>query len=171
MIRTIELSYGRKALVDDRDYEEVMKHKWFAYRRRGHWLAARWDYDGNLIFMHEQIAKPEEGWGVRHIEQHQTLNNTRENLVRYRIETPSTAPRVPKNRYRGVAEITLVDGSMRFVARIGKDGGKIDLGRFTDAVEAAKAYDRANYDIRGEKALETANFRDELLEYISQVQA
>jgi hypothetical protein len=165
--KTIELTYGRKALVNEQDYEEISKYKWFAYRRKGKWFAARWEYD-TLIFMHEQIAQPAEGWGVRHAEPYQTLNNIRENLVHYRLETPRP-PRFPKSEYRGVTPVNLADGSTKHVARIGKNGEKIILGRFDDPVDAAKAYDRANYDMNGEEAIEVANFKDALLEYVKQV--
>jgi hypothetical protein len=168
MIREIPLTYGRTTRVSEQDYDRLIKHKWFAYRHQGQWFAARRDLNGRLIFMHEEIARPEPGWGVQHIRLLNTLDNTRENLVRFRYADP-TAPRAVKRLYRGVEEITQADGSTKYVARIGVDKRKITVGRFTDPVEAAKAYDRANYDLNGEKALKEANFRDELLEYVNQV--
>jgi hypothetical protein len=163
----IALTYSRKTLVDARDYDSLIQYIWFAKREQGRWYAARRDYDDNIIYMHNEIAKPEPGWGVRHAEPYQTLNNRRENLVRYRIEMiDATIPRTPKRLYRGVTEIRLVDGTSKYVARIRHDRDRITLGRFTDVIEAAKAYDRANYDLNGEKALAEANFRDDLLEYV-----
>jgi hypothetical protein len=167
----IALTYSRKTLVDARDYDSLIQYIWFAKREQGRWYAARRDYDDNIIYMHNEIAKPEPGWGVRHAEPYQTLNNRRENLVRYRIEVPTTGPRILQRPYRGVTEIKLVDGTAKYVARISRDRTKITLGRFTDVIEAAKAYDRANYDLNGEIALKDANFIDDLQEYIDQVQA
>ena len=163
--KTIELSYGRKALVNEQDYDEISKYKWFAYRRKGHWFAARWDY-GTLIFMQDEIAKPAEGWVVRHAEQHRTLDNRRENLVHYKIETVEQRPQRP---YRGVSEVKLVDGTSRYVARIKYEGKTITLGRFTDPVEAAKVYDLENYRLKGPQALEVANFKEELMASIERI--
>jgi hypothetical protein len=172
MAKLIALSYDRKTLVSNQDYDHLIQWVWFAKRIDGAWYAARLNSKGSLILMHEAIMKPEPGYGVQHIKLLDTLNNTRENLVVYKIEfIDTTMPRPLQRPYRGVQEVTLVDGSTKYVARIGWNGKKITLGRFTDAKDAARAYDTASYDLYGIEALKSANFRDELLEYIDQVQA
>jgi hypothetical protein len=164
MAKEIALTYGRKALVDERDYDRLIQYVWFAKRERGRWYAARRNGDdGGLVYMHEEIAQPAPGWGVRHSFPFQTLNNRRDNLVRYRIENN---PRTLQRPYRGVQEVVLADNTRRYVARIKANGKTITIGRFTDAVEAAKAYDLENYRINGEAALNVANCKDALLEAI-----
>ncbi len=90
-MREINLTRGEVALVSDEDYQYLNQFKWYArdntknktfYARRG----VRVNGKNGGIFMHRDILKvTDRKIQVDHIN-HDTLNNTRENL---RLATPS----------------------------------------------------------------------------------
>ena len=153
-MRSIPLTKGRVALVDDSDFDEISKFKWYAVERRHCCYAARYAYEGgdgsgsrgalgvqSSVFMHRHITNAPVGLYVDH-RNGDGLLNTRENL---RVCTPS------QNQYN---RRHFQDGkSSRFIGVVWdrrrnkwmayiKSGGKtIFLGRFLDETAAAEARD------------------------------
>lgn len=84
-MKTIELTRGKVAIVDDEDYEMLMKWKWYAKYNRDtkSFYAARGGIDGNKkcisIAMHRVIMGARKGQQVDHGD-HDTLNNQKFNL-------------------------------------------------------------------------------------------
>jgi hypothetical protein len=72
---------GKFVLVSDCDYEELNKYHWVvrAYRTGLNPYAIRWCGRLNHIYMHRQVLGDKKGFVIDHIN-HDTLNNTRENL-------------------------------------------------------------------------------------------
>jgi hypothetical protein len=83
MSKTIPLTQGKYAIVDDEDYEAVNKYKWFAQLRSGGWYAARcgdWRERPRKCFhMHRVIMDAPDELFVDHWN-HDGLDNRRSNL-------------------------------------------------------------------------------------------
>ncbi len=84
-MKTIELTQGQVALVDDIDYEYLSQWKWQAsIQSEGYWRATRKIHiDGKqyTVFMHQTVAE-QMGFDFKLIDHRDRdpLNNTRENL-------------------------------------------------------------------------------------------
>ena len=80
-MKEIILGKGQVCLVDDEDFDELNKHKWYmdkvGYARR----ASRRDknYKQKSIFVHRVVMKAEKGEIIDHIN-HNPLDNRKENL-------------------------------------------------------------------------------------------
>ncbi len=84
-MKDIQLTHNKVALVDDADYEELSKYKWWAYEDHGTWYASRSvklpSGRHRWIYMHRQILGLEFGDRRQgdHFN-HDGLDNRRENL-------------------------------------------------------------------------------------------
>lgn len=83
-MKTIPLTKGYSALVDDADYPELIKHRWHVLSfPGGKRYAARYAYQkdtrGKQILMHRQLTGVARGQVVDHRD-HDGLNNQRDNL-------------------------------------------------------------------------------------------
>lgn len=83
-MREIALTQGMVALVDDEDYEELNRHKWYAKKTSdaGSFYAARFQrINGRptTIYMHREIMNCNNGMEVDHRDGN-TLDNRKEKL-------------------------------------------------------------------------------------------
>jgi hypothetical protein len=160
-----KVAAGRVALVDDEDYEVVMRHRWNVYERirpNGSHVGPyattsvpRDDGQGRIrIVQMHQLLMP----GVRQVdhEDGDGLNNQRSNLrpatnVQNHANERKTRTwrgRPTSSRFKGVS---WYKAGSKWMASI-QDGRKRGLGYFTDEVEAARAYDAAAREAFGEFA-------------------
>ena len=70
-MKTIPLTRGKVALVDDQDYDALARHKWGAVWCKPKWYAARHVgsiYKGTrqTLYMHRVILNPGSGFEVDH---------------------------------------------------------------------------------------------------------
>lgn len=80
--KVIPLTQGRRAIVDDDDYEKLSQHLWYLHKTRSTAYAARYDYSGErrkLVYMHREILNPGGNHCVDHVNRY-TLDNRRHNL-------------------------------------------------------------------------------------------
>jgi hypothetical protein len=138
-MKSIPLSKGLFAIVDDGDFDELSKYKWSAGAIRNYPYAVRRP-NGKTILMHRQIMGVfNPNLIVDHIDRN-TLNNTRSNL---RVTTKSMNARNKKasgtSKYMGVS----LHRGKKWIAHIKINGKYKHLGVFSDEVEAAKAYNKA----------------------------
>ncbi len=148
-MKRIPLTQGQFALVDDNDFEQLNKHKWYAQALTyGGFAAVRWQSNGT-VSMHRQIMNAPRGLDVDH-KNHNTLDNRRANL-RICTRSQNLYNQLPQknrtSRYRGV---TFHGGSWE--ARIKKNRNAIYIGRFPLEIEAAKAYDEKAKELYAEFA-------------------
>ena len=139
-MREIELTQGKKALVDKEDYPEISKYKWF-FLNRGY--AAR-KSGGKLILMHRQLLGAIKGQISDH-KNGDKLDNRRKN-IRLCTHSQNMANFGPRQgvKYRGVGQFTSSYRSKRkWQARIRIDGKEKVLGYFYSPTAAARAYNRA----------------------------
>jgi hypothetical protein len=150
-MKTIPLTQGQSALVDDDDYEELSKHKWYAHMSHGHYYAIRNSLRQNgkrtAVKMHRQIINVPDGMATDHING-DGLDNRKCNL---RICNPQQNNTNSKKRtnstsvYKGVFK---VKGCNRWAAKARREY----LGLFKSEKEAAKAYDVKAKELFGEYA-------------------
>jgi hypothetical protein len=155
-MKEIELTQGYKAIVDDADYDELNKFKWYASKYRNTFYALRATYtDGkHIIKMHRQILGLTKGDGklADHIN-HNGLDNQRFNL-RVCTQTENNCnqqlqTRSKSSRFKGVS---WDKANNKWFAKIKVNKTITFLGRFTSETEAAKTYDAAAIKYHGEFA-------------------
>jgi hypothetical protein len=146
-MKEIPLTKGCVALVDDEDYEELSKYKWYAWGG----IVSRTAYaqrnikrmDGNTtIFMHRSIVIVPHGMVIDHIDGN-GLNNQRSNL---RICTRSENMRnqqLHRNNTSGFKGVGWDAKRGFWKASIKIEGRQVHLGTFHDKRKAADAYDNA----------------------------
>jgi hypothetical protein len=133
MTKVISLSQDKVALVDDEDYDVLIKFKWFASKNGKTYYAIR----KSKILMHRIISNPPLGFEIDHING-DGLDNRKENLriVTHRencqnkhIEKSSKFPGVTWNKQHKKWHAHLrISGKYRYV------------GAFDDEIAAANAY-------------------------------
>ena len=78
-MRTIKLSQGFEAMVDDEDFEELNKFKWQVNKYKHSNYAIRFSNEKENIKMHREILNTPKGMQVDHIDGN-GLNNVKGNL-------------------------------------------------------------------------------------------
>ena len=148
-MKTIPLTQGKVAIVDDEDYEELMKHKWYANKRPdGRWYAVR---RGPLlggrrktIYMHRALMAGASPLQVDHING-DGLDNRRANL---RLVTQSVNQRNQKGHRAGRLVGTYLkrdhDRRKPWQAQLGLGKQKYNLGYFATEQEAHERFLQAD---------------------------
>jgi hypothetical protein len=155
--RTIELTQGQVALVDDLDFDRINQWKW----------SANWDPKAqsfragrnitvspgkqSTVFMSRFImnAKPDEDVDHRN---HDTLDNRRDNLRRCSNNQNMQNKRRYRNNTSGYKGVCWHVRIGKWQARVGFHGHKIHLGYFSLLEDAARAYNVGAQQAFGEYA-------------------
>ena len=157
-MKEIKLTQGKVALVDDQDYDFLMRFKWSAAKARNRYYATtniqcldgRW----TAIKMHQLILDRMLGYEENNLESdhkdREGLNNQRYNLRRVTpgLNRHNRSP-YGKSKYRGVFGC---GRSKKWEGRIIAKGKRYYLGRFDSEISAAKAYDRMSKKLYGSDA-------------------
>lgn len=150
-MKTIKLKNGEEALVDDEDYEELNKYRWFCsngYVVRGRY--SRETKKTSSVRIHRVIMNPPDYMDVDHIN-HNKLDNRKENL---RVCTAS-GNQMNRDKFltrntSGYKGVSWSKDHRKWDARIKKDGKNYWLGLFVDVKEAHKAYQQKAKELFGE---------------------
>lgn len=148
-MKTIKLTKGKFALVDDGDYLRLVVYAWYAYQNKtGIWYAAAKDANNKTLRMHRLVLST--NTFVDHIDGN-GLNNVRSNLRRATIQQNSFNQRLRSGKVSGIKYkgVTWNKESNKYQAQVMKNGKNFNLGRFTCPVEAAKAYDEKAVELFG----------------------
>lgn len=142
-MKEIQLTQGKVALVDDEDFEELSRYKWYAMKVKKLWYAARGDHN---FYMHHQIlGKPPQGLVTDHIDDN-GLNNQKENLrfitQRENCQYPRTG-----NKSSPHPGVNWHKQRRKWRARIWVNSRERYLGLFNSEGEAAQAYQDALEEI------------------------
>lgn len=140
-MKTIQLSQGKEAIVDDEDYERLNIYKWsygtggYAERRPWNWILRS---QGPKTFLHRAIMHATKGDLIDHINGN-PLDNRRANL-RFCTQHQNQAnrPRLNKNNtigFRGVAK-----NRARWSAKCRVNYKNVHIGTFDTPQAAAEAY-------------------------------
>jgi hypothetical protein len=152
MSRTITLTQGKAAIVDDVDYDRLAHLRWYADKVRNIWYArhARTGAERQRSFlMHRLILGAPAGMEVDH-RNGDGLDNRRANLrLCTRAQNSWNRHALPRgaSRFTGVCMSRL-----RWRARISCGNERTNIGDFSREVDAAIAYDEKCRELRGEFA-------------------
>jgi hypothetical protein len=156
-MKTIPLSKGMNAIVDDEDFDILSNFRWQAHKHHsGAFYATRSSSRAGgkckrFIQMHRVIAGAPDGLHVDHINGN-PLDNRRSNL---RFATNSENIRnanIPCTNTSGFKGVVFEPSRRSYRAIITVDGRKKHLGRFKTAREAGAAYDAAARSFFGDFA-------------------
>lgn len=156
-MKTIPLTRGLVAIVDDDDYESLSRLKWCACGRAQNEYAVRAitckgvKNLSRIQFMHRAIMNPPLDMQVDHINGNK-LDNRRTNL---RLCTPAENSRNqarPKNNTSGFKGVSWNRREQKWKAVIGVGGKRIGGGSYHTKEEAARAYDELARKHHGEFA-------------------
>lgn len=144
-MKTVPLSQGKVALVDDDDYEFIARFRWYAARNRHTWYAMRnvslGHGKGTTQRMHRVILNAQDTSSQVDHRNGDGLDNRRENIriCSSRENTRNMRPH-SSSGFKGVC---FKKGSVArpWRARIRVNRQSIDLGHFGTVEEAARAYD------------------------------
>lgn len=151
MVKEIELTRDKVALVDDEDYEWLNQWKWYALNLPPCWYAARTLSipKKKMVIMHRLITNAPDGIEVDH-KDNNGLNNTRDNL-RFATRGQNSHNRsMSRNNTSGFKGVFMDHGKWR--ARIRVNGKRISLGMYENIMDAVRAYDEAAKKYHGEFA-------------------
>jgi hypothetical protein len=150
-MKAIPLTRGLATVVDDEDYEMLSKLKWCA---DGNGYAVHINKRGfkpRLVYMHRFLLLPDPNMQIDHINRDK-LDNRRENIrictaAENRMNRPAQVGGA--SPYKGVSWDYRSNKWQSYIRKSGK--GK-NLGRFTDPIRAALAYDLAALEMHGKFA-------------------
>lgn len=149
-MKEIILTRNQVTIVDDRDYEKLNRHKWYAYHNGYKFYAVRWSkvsegwLPRKMIFMHREILQTPSNMETDHISG-SSLDNRRGNLrVATRSENAANVRR--KTGYKGLC---WDKRRKKFMAYIQKECKSKFLGYFETRDEAAIAHNKAAKTIHG----------------------
>lgn len=147
-VKTINLTQGKRAIIDDDDFERVSQFKWCAVRRFGLWYAERAHPYKNggrrraSIPMHRFVMNAPPGVDVDH-KNGNGLDN-RKSELRFATQIQNCQNRgkrkILSSKYKGV---DWVPRDNRWRSRITVHGKTKQIGYFTSEIEAAAQYDFA----------------------------
>lgn len=147
---------GKTILVDDENFEELSRYKWWANHKQAY-RSARIGGRKTTMRMHRLIIGAEPGQVVDHINRN-PLDNRKSNLrigtrslntVNSKKPISNRLGKKPSSKYKGVS---LVKEYGYWRATVTKDNVGHYLGKFNTEVEAAKAYDQKAREFFGEFA-------------------
>ena len=156
MVKEIQLTQGKVALVDDADYEYLSQWKWHAQLIKGRWYARRSIRKGFpkqiSLSMHQVILNTPNGMESDH-KNGNGLDNQRHNLrvcTKYKnMYNQNIQTRSKSSKFKGVYWSKKY---RKWVAQIRVNHKAIWLGQFNSEIEAANTYNMAAKRIFGEFA-------------------
>ena len=142
MAKEIQLTQGKVAIVDDSDYEELSKYKWYANCIKGTYYAVHTINKKSgcniKILMHRFILNAKKGIIIDHINR-DTLNNSRSNLRECNHKENRLNSKLNKNNKTGFRGVSIYGKTNKFTASI-KLHKNTRIGIYENSIDAAKAY-------------------------------
>lgn len=143
---------GKFTLVDDEDFKRLNKHKWNIRSDKKGQEYIRTRFRGEDLYLHRHLLNAPKGVDVDHVDGNR-LNNQKSNLRLCTRQQNSfnSKKRKQLSGYRGAY---FIPGRMKhpWVARYGYNYKTFNIGYFSTAIEAAKAYDMKVKELYGEFA-------------------
>jgi hypothetical protein len=148
-MKSIPLTQGKFALVDDEDYEWLNQWKWRAVRNKvGYWYAKKNSQDGTPDLMHRLIMNAPASVEVDHRDNH-GLHNWRGNLRLCTHSQNMHNRQLNRNSRTGYKGVSYKKSSRKYQAIIKSNSHTYFLGYYDNAIDAAHAYDRKARELHG----------------------
>lgn len=149
MAKEIPLTKGKKAIVDDSDYEWLMRWSW-CFNSNGYAVSATFTgIKGKVVYMHRLIMEPPKGKDIDHING-DGLDNRRSNL---RIATRSQNlcnKRIGTRNTSGHLHVSRDSATHKWRVVIVINSKHIHLGEYADLETASRIADQAAEKYHGE---------------------
>ena len=147
-MKQIQLTQGKVAIVDDEDFEELNKFKW--YCKRGYAVrTTRIDDKYQTQFIHRIVNDTPDGLFTDHINSNK-LDNRRQNLRSCTIAENSKNRKLSKNNSSSFKGVSFNKEKGKWIARIRVNNKNKFLGYYDSAEEAASIYDKASIELHKE---------------------
>jgi hypothetical protein len=150
-MKTVPLSKGLFALVDDEDYELVIQYKWHESGR----YAMSWKYGPNgyqkHFSMHRLILGVRQGVIIDHINGNE-FDNRKENLRICTTAQNAMNKKRSSSNTSGYKGVSFDKKRNKYCSAIKYSGKTINLGRYKTAIEAHEVYKQAAIKYFGEFA-------------------
>ncbi len=150
-MKEIPLTQGYVAIVDDADYEALIKWSWFYSAGYAARKSSRLLGEPRLIYMHREIMQAPPGMEVDHIRTGGTLDNRRENL-RICTTAQNQYNRKLQSHSSAFKGVHWQKQKEKWCAQIKFNGHSMHIGYFDDPERAALAYDEKARELFGEFA-------------------
>lgn len=152
-MKEIPLTQGKVALVDDEDYEELMKYKWHYDHNIYTGMSYAVGYIGNnkKIRMHRFIMKSPDNTVCDHINRN-TLDNRKENLRNVTISQNAMNRKATSRNKLGLKNISFRKENSKFRVQIEMNGKIVFYNQYETLEEAIQARDEALKKYHGEFA-------------------
>lgn len=143
----IPLTKGHVAIVDDCDYSEISKHKWY-FASNGYACRKK---EGKIVSMHREIMRAKLGENIDHIN-HDKLDNRRPNLRICNQSENMANARVREDSVSMYKGVSWSKKNKKWRSRLHVKRKEIHLGLFDCPHDAARMYNFWALDIFGEFA-------------------
>jgi len=149
-MKTINLSKGKQAIVDDEDFDYLSQWKWCVnsagYAVRGVHHYENGKRKTTLILMHRIINETPDGFYTDHADGN-PLNNARSNLRNATKGENQRNMKLRKDSSSGVKGVQ--KNGKNWMAGIRVGGKRLHLGTYTSKELASQAYNEASLKIYG----------------------
>lgn len=141
-MKRIPLTQGKYAIVDDEDFEELSKVRWYYDYRYAARNLPRCNKIQRTIRMHQVVMQTPKGMDTDHINGNK-LDNRRENLrICARSQNHANKNKLSNNT-SGFKGVTFDKRLQKWLAQIYIQNKKIYIGVFEKTEDAARAYNKA----------------------------
>jgi hypothetical protein len=152
-MKFISLNKGYRAMVDDEDYDRVMKYRWKVHIniQRPSCIYARTNISNRTVILHRFIMSPTKEITIDHID-HNGLNCQKSNL-RFATKTQQNFNRKRSNShgYKGITRVT--NQPNKWQVQLVENGNVHYGGVYKTMIDAAKAYDEMAKKYHGDFAI------------------
>ena len=149
-MKEILLTKGKKAIVDDSDYERISQFKW-CYSPTGYAVRRAPLEPYALLYLHRVLLEAKDGEYIDHINGDR-LDNRKGNLRKCSMSENLMNRGKQKNNGSGYKGVSLDKSRNKWRAQIQKNRRNIGLGRFDSKEDAARAYDTAAAELHADFA-------------------
>jgi hypothetical protein len=151
-MKKIKLTKSKFALVDNSDFEELNKYKWYCFKYGNTYYAMRSSNrikgKQTVIKMHRFLMNPLKGQQIDHVDGN-GLNNQRKNLRICNHSENQRNKKIYKSNISGFKGVSWNKNANKWQSFIRVDSKRIHLGYFKSKLSAFETYCKASVEFHG----------------------